>query len=327
MKKVVFGRTGMSVSQIALGTWQFSGSWGPVDEDTAVLTIRKAFEAGINFFDTAHAYGWGQAEELLGKALGQELLSNRGEVVIASKGGTRRGQNGNIRDSDPQFLRFGLENSLRCLNVDYVDIFLLHWPDDHTPMEAIGSALEAFKNEGKIKYVGASNFSVTQLDELGQHTTVDVLQPGYNLLRRGIEKTVLPYCRSRDIGVFTYGSLAHGLLTGKYDAQSTFPNDDWRSKSPMFSGLEFEANTSMVVKLEAYAKNLNMSTAEIATAWGLSTAGVHCAIVGGKTANQVQNAARAGSIQLTDEQIMEINLIAAEGSPIGGPSPEGGVAE
>lgn len=327
MKNVVLGRTGVSVSPIALGTWQFSGSWGPVDEDTAVSTIRKAFESGINFFDTAHAYGWGKAEELLGRALEQELLLNRGEVVIATKGGTRGTPNGNIRDSDPQFLRLGLENSLRCLKVDYVDIFLLHWPDVHTPMEVIGSALQAFKDEGKIKYGGVSNFSVTQLDALGQHTTVDVLQPGYNLLRRGLEKTVLPYCRSRDIGVFTYGSLAHGLLTGKYNARSTFPNDDWRSKSPMFNGVEFAANVAMVAKLEAYAKNLNMSAAEIATAWGLSTAGVHCTIVGSKTANQVQDAVRAGSTKLTEEQIMQINSIAAEGWPIGGPSPEGGVAE
>lgn len=326
MQYTKLGRTGLDVSRICLGTWQLSGSWGDVDQAAAMETLQLAYGEGINFFDTAHAYGFGAAEKLLGEGLRTELDNRREDIVIATKGGVRRTSKGNVRDSNPEFLRAGLDQSLNDMGLDYVDIFLLHWPDENTSMESIADTVNRFVDEGKVRHLGASNFSVEQLQKISSLTDIEVLQPGYNLLRRGVEDSVLPYCRSNNTGVFVYGTLAHGLLTGKFDSDSEFQASDWRSKSPVFQGDAFEQNVSMIERLSAFAKGLGLSVAELATAWTLAQPGVHCAIVGSKRVDQLPEAVRAGSAQLSASQIDTIEEIVGSGVPIGGPSPEGGVA-
>lgn len=327
MKYVTLGRTGRQVSRIALGTWQLSGSWGQVERADGIATVRTAVENGVNFFDTAHAYGFGAAEEMLGDALRSDLRDRRDEVVLVTKGGVRRTPSGPVRDSSPEFLREGLEASLRALGVDHVDVFLLHWPDEATPMEEIAAAVDGFIEDGKVRHLGASNFDREQLERISAMTEISVLQPAYSLLRRGIESSVLPYCQEHDLGVFVYGTLAHGLLAGRFTAESSFADGDWRAKSPVFQGESFQRNVAMVERLRAYATERGVSLAELATAWSLAKPGVHSAIVGSKSPEQIATAVQAGTLDLSPEQVQEIEVIVADGVPIGGPSPEGGVAE
>lgn len=326
MQRTTLGKTGLNVSRISLGTWQFSGKWGSYDRDDAVALIRHAHDAGINFFDTAHAYGFGLAEEVLGEALAEPLRRRRDEVVIATKGGVRGTEAGNVRDASPEFLREGMEHSLRALGVDHVDIFLVHWPYQDTPIEETAGAVGAFVDEGKVRFAGVSNYRVPEMEAFSVTTPVSVLQPPYSLLRRGIEEEILPYCEEQDIGTFVYGTLAHGLLSGRYDADSRFPDDDWRSTSPVFTGESFQRNVVMARTLRDYAESLGVGLPELVSAWALHRSGVDCAIVGGKTLEQVDGAVRAGTLELGDAELREIEAIASEGVPVGGPAPEKGGA-
>ena len=325
MQTTTLGRTGLDVSRIVLGTWQFSGKWGEFDPDTATKIIREAFDRGINFFDTAYAYGFGRAERVLGEALADPLRTNRDDVVVATKGGVRRTDEGtHVRDSSPAFLRHGLEESLRSLNVDHVDILLVHWPDDETPIAETAGCVGDFITEGKVRFAGVSNYDVAQMEAFSRTTPVSVLQPPYSLLRRGADEEILPYCRDRDIGTFVYGTLAHGLLSGKYDADSSFPSEDWRSSSPVFQGDSFTRNVEVAARLRAYAEQLAISLPELVVAWALHRPGVDCAIVGGRSLDQVEAAARMSDIRLTDDQLHDIEAIAADGTSVGGPAPEAG---
>jgi aryl-alcohol dehydrogenase-like predicted oxidoreductase len=322
MQTSILGRTGLEVSRIALGTWQFSGKWGEYDREDALELIRHAYNSGINFFDTAHAYGFGLAEQVLGDALVEPLRQRRDEVVIATKGGVRGTDAGNVRDASPNFLREGLEHSLRALGVDHVDIFLVHWPDGETPIAETAGTVAAFIAEGKVRFAGVSNYQVPEMEEFSRTTPVSVLQPPYSLLRRGIEDEVLPYCQGRGIGCFVYGTLAHGLLSGRHEKSTRFPESDWRSKSPVFRGRSFRKNVAMVQKLEVYAEHLGVGLPELVSAWAIHRPGVDCAIVGGKSRQQVAAALRAGTLELGAAEMLEIEAIAREGVPVGGPSPE-----
>jgi aryl-alcohol dehydrogenase-like predicted oxidoreductase len=230
MNTVTLGMTGLKVSPIAFGAWQLGGEWGEFDEQQAVAAIRQARELGVNLFDTAQGYGFGASEQLLGRALRDDLDKRRDDVVIATKGGLRMTDDGVARDASPGFLRGGVEDSLRSLGVDYVDIYQVHWPDPNVPFTETAAALEELVQEGKIRHVGVSNYDVAQMTEFARIRPVETLQPPYHLFRRDIEAGVLPYVHEHDIGVLVYGPLAHGLLTGSMDEQTTFATDDWRSQ-------------------------------------------------------------------------------------------------
>ena len=323
MHRTTLGKTGLEVSRIVLGTWQFSGKWGEFEPGTAFKIIRGAFDRGINFFDTAYAYGFGRAERVLGEALAAPLRHNRDDVVIATKGGVRRTDDGtHVRDSSPAFLRHGLEESLRSLNIDHIDILLVHWPDDETPIAETAGCVGEFIAEGTVRFAGVSNYDVAQMEAFSQTTPVSVLQPPYSLLRRGADDEILPYCRERDIGTFVYGTLAHGLLSGKYDADSVFPAEDWRSSSPVFQGDTFTRNVEVAARLRVLAEQMAITLPELVVAWVLHRPGVDCAIVGGRSLDQVEAAAGMSDVRLTDDQLHEIENIAADGVSVGGPSPE-----
>ena len=188
MRYTRFGQTDLEVSRVCFGTWQFGGDWGSNEERDLVDAMRRALDLGINFFDTAQAYGFGTSEQIVGKALEPEIKSHREEVVLATKGGLRMEGDQMLRDSSPEWLRQGVEDSLRYLGTDYIDLYQVHWPDLETPFEETAGALDELVTEGKIRYVGASNFGADQMAEFERWRKIDGLQPPYHLFRRDIEE-------------------------------------------------------------------------------------------------------------------------------------------
>src|SRR5215470_9532470 len=214
MQTVTLGASDLEVTPIAYGTWQFGGDWGPVDEQAAVAAISGARSAGINFFDTAQAYGFGRSERLLGRALAADLRSARDSVVIATKGGLRMDGDRLVRDASPAWLRKGVEASLEALGTDYIDLYQVHWPDPARPIGETAAALAELVREGLIRHVGVSNYTTDQMAEFAAVLPTETVQPPYHLFRRDIEADLLPYAQTHHIGVLAYGPLAHGLLGG-----------------------------------------------------------------------------------------------------------------
>lgn len=323
MQTVTLGMSGLEVSPIAFGTWQLGGDWGEFDEQKAIGAIRHAHEQGVNFFDTAQAYGFGASEQLLGKALSEALKRHREELVIATKGGLRiDAEQGLVRDSSPAWLRRGVEQSLRYLGVEYIDLYQIHWPDPDTPFAASAQALDELVGEGKIRHVGVSNFGVPEMAEFARTRAVETLQPPYHLFRREIESEVLPYAREHDIGVLAYGPLAHGLLTGAMDTDTSFPPEDWRSNSELFSGDAFRRNLQTVEELQRFARSRGYSVGQLAIAWTLANPAVQVAIVGSRSIEHIEDSLGALEVELSEEDMKEIEDIMSGAVPVAGPTPE-----
>lgn len=322
MRSTTLGRSGLDVSRIAFGTWQVGGDWGSFDEQQAVAAIRRAHELGITFFDTAQGYGFGSAEELLGNALRSQLTSNRDELVIATKGGINPGAE-RSRDARAGYLRKGVEESLRHLGVDHIDLYQVHWPDPDTPAGETAGELQRLVDAGKIRHVGVSNYDAAQLAEFDAVRPVETLQPPYHLFRRGIERETLPYARRNDIGVLVYSPLASGLLTGRWDENVTFDSDDWRSQASGFHGEQLRRNLAVVARLREFAAARNASVSQLAIAWTLAQPGVHVAIVGARRPASIENSAGATDIELSGSELAEIDSIVADGVEIEGATPEG----
>jgi aryl-alcohol dehydrogenase-like predicted oxidoreductase len=322
MRTTTLGMTGMQVSRVAFGTWQLGGEWGTFDEEAAIAAIRHARNLEIDFFDTAQAYGFGVSERMLGRALRDDLDSRRDELVIATKGGLRPHGDGVVRDSSPAWLREGVEQSLRALEVDHIDLYQVHWPDPEVPFAETAGALQEMVEEGKIRHVGVSNYDAAQMAEFARTRPVETLQPPYHLFRREIEADVLPYTREHDIGVLVYGPLAHGLLSGAMDEDIEFAPDDWRSKSPLFSGDAYRRNLETARRLERFAGERGHTVGELAIAWTLANPAVHVAIVGARSAEHIDASARAADIELTADDLAEIEQIMVGAVAVAGPSPE-----
>jgi aryl-alcohol dehydrogenase-like predicted oxidoreductase len=314
--------TGLQVSPIAFGTWQLGGEWGDFDESEAIAAIRHARELGINLFDTAQAYGFGASERLLGRALGDELNHHRDDVVIATKGGLRMTQEGVVRDSSAGWLRSGTEQSLRALGLDHIDLYQVHWPDPDVPLAETAGALEQLVEEGKIRHAGVSNYSTSQMAAFARTRPVETLQPAYHLFRREIEDDIAPYVLEHDIGVLVYGPLAHGLLTGTMDEHTTFADDDWRSRSPLFQGETFRRNLDTVRELDRFAREREHTVSQLAIAWTLAHPAVEVAIVGARRATHIEDSVGAADFELSDEDLAEIDHIMAGAVTVAGPSPE-----
>jgi aryl-alcohol dehydrogenase-like predicted oxidoreductase len=323
MKTTTLGRSGLHVSRIAFGTWQLGGDWGTFDKDAAVSAIRCARELGVNFFDTAQAYGFGASEQILGKALRDELTRDRDELVIATKGGLRQTESALVRDASPEWLRRGVDASLTALGVDHIDLYQVHWPDQAVQAAETAGALAELITEGKIRHVGVSNYNAAQMADFSATLPVETLQPPYHLFRREIEDDVLPYCRQNNIGVLVYGPLAHGLLTGTLGAHTAFAGDDWRSKSAVFKGDTYRRNLATVRALEKFAADCGITVSQLAIAWTLSNPAVHVAIVGTRHAGHVEDSIAATEVFLSDADLDDIDKIMAAATPVAGPSPEG----
>ena len=320
MKQIRLGRSDLQVSRIAFGTWQLGGDWGRTDEKAAINAIRRAFDRGINFFDTAQGYGFGASEGLLATALAGV---QRERVIIATKGGLRPTADGVERDGSPGWIRHGVEESLKALRTDYIDLYQVHWPDPRVPFEETAGALAKFVADGTIRHVGVSNFDATQMEEFSATLPVETLQPPYHLFRREIETSILPYTRSHDIGVLVYGPLAHGLLSGGMSEATRFAPDDWRSKSDVFKGERYRRNLRIVTALERFAQfGLGTTVSQLAVAWTLANPAVQVAIVGTRNPDHVDDAVAAADLVLDDQVLREMHDIVNDEVPVGGPTPE-----
>jgi aryl-alcohol dehydrogenase-like predicted oxidoreductase len=321
MRQVRLGQTDLQVSAIAFGTWAFGGDWGAADLEESRDAIHRALLLGINLFDTAQGYGFGAAEQLLGEALRQR--TDREDVIIATKGGLRMDGDRLVRDASREWLRKGVVSSLRHLGTDYIDIYQVHWPDLHTPPEETAEALEELVAEGKIRHVGVSNYDADQMQALRRFGQVETLQPPYHLFRTDIEETILPYAADHDIGVLVYGPMAHGLLSGRMTESTTFDADDWRSNSRDFTGETFHRNLSVVQKLKQFARQRDITLPQLAVAWTLANPAVQVAIVGARRPSQLDETTAAADIELSEDDLKQIDGILTDAEPVWGPHPEG----
>ncbi|ABV60947.2 aldo/keto reductase [Bacillus pumilus] len=307
MKKVTLGRTNLQVNPIGLGTNAVGGHnlFPNLSEDAGRELVETALDQGVNFLDSAFIYGLGRSEELIG-----EIIAKRGgreNLVLATKGAHKE-VNGQIElDNSRDFLREQVENSLKRLKTDYIDLYYMHFPDGRTPLEEVAGTLKELKDEGKIRAIGASNLDFEQLQAFNRDGYLDVLQSEYSLLKREAEKDLLPYCVEHRISFIPYFPLASGLLTGKFTKDATF--DDIRAKDPLFQGEAFLQNLEKVDKLKAIAQSKNAETAHVALAWLLAQDGIDAIIPGAKRAEQVQQNLKTNEVQLTKEEINQIDHI------------------
>ena len=295
---------------VGFGCWTLGkGQFGFTDEKGAIKAIHRAIDLGVNLFDTAAVYGWGTSEELLGRA----LRGRRHEVVLATKGGRKwdRRTGARVNDSSREFLERGLEESLRRLQTDYVDLFMIHWPDVRRPFEEPMEVLARWQEQGKIRYGGVSNFSSEQVEECLKNFPIVCNQVGYHLFDRRPESTVLPLCKERGVGVMAYGTLSHGLLTGTLTPDTEFAEDDERSKGvlfgqPLFLGEHYLRNLEIVEVLKEIAAARGRTVAQLAVAWVLSNPAVAVALTGVRTAFEIEENVGAAGWTLTDEETGEI---------------------
>lgn len=306
VEKVQLGKTDLYVNPIGLGTNAVGGHnlYPNLSEETGKQVVRTALENGVNFLDTAFIYGPERSEELIGEVLKE---FRREDTVIATKGAHKFVGDKIEIDNSPAFLRQAVEDSLRRLQTDYIDLFYIHYPDESTPKyEAVGE-LKKLKDEGKIRAIGVSNFSIEQLKEANQDGYVDVLQSEYNLFKRQAENDLLPYTAEQGISFVPYFPLASGLLAGKYTKDTKF--DDLRAKNPLFQGEEFVRNLEKVEKLRPIAEAKNTEIAYVVLAWYLTRDSIDALIPGAKKPEQVVNNLKTLDVQLTKEEIESIDRI------------------
>jgi aryl-alcohol dehydrogenase-like predicted oxidoreductase len=268
MEQIAIGTSGLRTSRIGLGTWAIGGwMWGGTDEAQSIATIRSAVERGVTLIDTAPAYGFGRSEEIVGKALAGSL---RQKVQIATKVGLAWKEGAVFRDSRPARIRKEIEDSLRRLRTDVVDLYQVHWPDLETQFGETARTLEDLRREGKIRAIGVSNFSPTQMDAFRATAKVDAVQPPYNLFEREIEADVLPYSKNAGLTVLSYGALCRGLLSGRMNADTKFDGDDLRKVDPKFLGERFGEYLAAVDALKTLARErFGKSVLALAVRWVL----------------------------------------------------------
>ncbi len=253
METIQIGTSGITASRIALGTWAIGGwMWGGnSDADESIRTIRSAVERGITLIDTAPVYGFGRSEEIVGMALSEGL---RERVVIATKTGLEWRDGKVWRNSSPARIREEVEDSLRRLRTDYIDVYQVHWPDPLIPIQETAGVLARLLREGKIRAVGVSNYSAAQMEAFREVAPIHSVQPPYNLFEREAESEVLPYAAHHDITVLCYGALCRGLLAGTITRDTQFKGDDLRRNDPKFQGPRFSHYLAAVASLDGYAR-------------------------------------------------------------------------
>lgn len=312
MQQRPLGTSGIYVSPIALGCWAMGGaeeSWGQVDDNESIAAIHQALDDGINLIDTAPIYGLGHSEKIVGRA----IAGRRDKVVLATKVGLlfpRNGREQPRRCLKPDSVRQEVEQSLRRLRSDYIDLLQCHWPDPDTPISETMDALQGLLRQGKIRAIGVSNFSCEQLTDARQHGSVHCLQLPFSIVQPRAAEDLIPYCRKHDIGVVSYSPLAKGLLTGKFSPESKF--EGIRSRDPEFLGQRFERNLRVVESLRPIARKYNVSVAQLAINWIVAEPGMTAAIVGAKRPSQVQENLGGAGWTLTDEDRDRINQLIHE---------------
>ena len=307
------GAADLEVSAIGFGCWEMGGTqYGAVDDGEEAAAVHRGIDLGVTLFDTAAIYGQGYSEVVLGRALG----ARRKEIVLVTKGGLvwdGRTTGSSRRDSGYWALTQGLEASLHRLGTDYVDLFLIHWPDASTPLDEAARGLAKILESGKARYVGVSNFSADQLREIRQHVPVCANQVGYNLFDRRWERQMFATARELGVGVMAYGPMAHGLLTGTFRADQTFGPEDWRRRGVIFGqtlfGPNLAQNVKVVEQLKGVAADLGASLPRLALAWVLRNPAVTVALSGCRTVGEIEENVKALEIKIPDDALARIEEI------------------
>jgi len=313
------GNSDLYITPVGYGAWAIGGSgwqfsWGSQNDNDSIAAIHRSLELGVNWIDTAAVYGLGHSEEVVGRAL-KSWHGSR--PYVFTKCGLRGDANGEVQKVlTADSIRGEVEDSLRRLSVDVIDLYQIHWPPDpdSPELEEGWSTLADLKREGKVRWIGVSNFNVQQLRRAQAIAPVTSLQPRYSLVHREIEDEILPYCLREDIGVIVYSPMASGLLTGAMTREraAKLPRDDWRRGHPDFTEPNLSHNLALVDRLKEIARRHNRSAGEVAIAWTLHNPAVTGAIVGARNARQAEGVMRAGELRLTHEEVTEIETYVAE---------------
>jgi aryl-alcohol dehydrogenase-like predicted oxidoreductase len=305
-------RAGYGAWAVGGGGWQFG--WGPQDDDDSVAAIHRSLELGVNWIDTAAVYGLGHSEEVVARAL-RDWKGPR--PLVFTKCAMRWDESGRVtKVHSANSIRQECEDSLRRLQVNEIDLYQIHWPpEDNGPgLEESWRTMAALQEEGKVRWIGVSNYDVPQLQRCEKIAPVNSLQPPYSLIRRQIENEILPYCERRGIGVIAYSPMASGLLTGAMTREriAKFPEDDWRKNSSEFRDPKLSKNLELVERLKKVAARYKATPGAIAIAWTLRLPAVTGAIVGARNAKQAEEVMRAGEIKLSPQDIAEIEGVATQ---------------
>jgi aryl-alcohol dehydrogenase-like predicted oxidoreductase len=311
------GNSDLHLTPIGYGAWAIGGGnwefgWGAQDERESLAAIERALDRGLNWIDTAAVYGLGHSEEVVGKALKQ----HRGaKPLVFTKCSMRWFPDRKIyRSLKAGSLQEEIENSLRRLCVDTIDLYQIHWPNPEDELDEGWETLARFKEQGKVRYIGVSNFSVEQMKRVQQIAPITSLQPPYSLLNRSVEKEILPFCRENHIGVINYSPMVSGLLTGKMTAERVrnLPEDDWRKRSANFQSPKLERNLALVELLREIGKPHGVEPGVVAIAWTLRNPAITAAIVGARRPDQVDGVLPAATFRLSDSETLRIESWLAE---------------
>jgi len=311
MKYQKIGKTGPEVSRIGFGCWALGGDshYGKVDDTEADRAIHRAIDLGVTLFDTAPVYGFGASEGFLGRSLGKQ----REDIVLLTKGGHTWDPVTTTRKPDARYssLKQGLDDSLRRLGTDYVDIFLLHWPDPGTPAEETMRALNEMVSEGKIRHIGVCNHDGYELREAAQFAPIIANEVGYNMLDRRWEAEMFPAARDIGASIIAYGAMGHGLLTGTFQRDQTLEPGDWRESGWIFGqqllGPNLSANLDVVDELMLVAESIDTTLPRMALAWVLRDPLVAVALAGVRASNEIEENVKAVDIELPADVLAKID--------------------
>jgi aryl-alcohol dehydrogenase-like predicted oxidoreductase len=301
------GKNGPDISVVGFGSWAVGGDWGDQDDQQSIESVRAALDAGVTFFDTAAIYGQGRSEEVMGKA----LQGARSNVILATKCGMVWDENKKVsKNGTYDSILREAEDSLRRLGTDYIDLYQMHWPDTDTlaPAEETMRALDKLVKDGKVRYVGVSNYNIAQLEQSLTVRHVDSLQPPYSILRPAIEQELLPYCLEKGIGVVSYSALTSGLLSGNYTYDTKFEKSDWRSRNKAHT-VDLASNVDRVEKLRLIANRLGITVPQLAVAYVLAHPAITSAIVGVRKPSHILGVLPAIDVKLDEATLAEIRII------------------
>ena len=312
------GNSDIRITRVGFGAWAIGGSgwefaWGPQDDSDSIAAIHRALELGVNWIDTAAVYGLGHSEEVVARAL-KEWRGPR--PYVFTKCVRVWDKTGKIRsDHSAASIRGECEASLRRLQIETIDLYQMHWPPDDSGrvLEDAWNTLAALQKEGKVRWIGVSNFNAAQIQRAEKIAPVTSLQPPYSIIRRAIEAEILPYCEEREVGVISYAPMASGLLTGAMTREraAALPADDFRSRNPEFREPRLTKNLELVERLRQVGARHGRTPGEVAIAWTLRHPAITGAIVGARNAKQADGVMRAGELKLTRDEIAEIEGAAA----------------
>jgi aryl-alcohol dehydrogenase-like predicted oxidoreductase len=299
----------ITMPRVGLGTWAIGGwMWGGTDERESIRTIHEALDLGINLIDTAPVYGFGRSEEIVGKALAQD--GRRQRAVIATKVGLGWTNGRPFRDSSRQRIIAEVQDSLRRLRTDVIDVYQVHWPDPQVPIDDTAEVLSRLYRAGKIRAIGVSNYSPAEMDIFRAAAPLHTAQPPYNLFERTIEADVLPYCREKGIAVLAYGSLCRGLLAGRMNPQTQFDGDDLRRHDPKFQAPRFAQYLQAVERLDQLARErFGRRVIHLALRWVLDQPGVGVALWGARRPGQLAPVREVMGWRIDDATMREIDSI------------------